>query len=353
MNDIREMMVNTAEKLFRDHCTKELLHDAEKGVWPQKLWDKIEDLGFTTVGVEEEAGGTGGTIGDALSILKVLGKYGVPLPLAESMIGNWLMSISGKNTLSGMLTIAPVNIEDSFLFEKSTGGWIISGRARNIPFGRYTNKLVIIGDTEEGVMIAPVDSRQCIFQEETNIAGEPRDQVTLEKVFVSSEDVGKLPAPIHDETLYRMGALTRVAMMSGSLEKILEMSITYSMERQQFGKHIAKFQAIQQQLAILSGEVEAAKTATAYLVERVDSEFFQKEIMLAKIQVSHSVGRATSIAHQIHGAMGTTDEYPLHYFTRRLWAWREEFGNETQWASKLGQYILDEGPNNYWSVVLS
>lgn len=353
MNDIREMIINTAEKIFRVHCTKEMLHDAEKGTWPQTLWKNIEELGFTTVGVDERDNGTGGTMGDALALLKMVGKYAVPLQLAETMMGNWLLSKSGMDIVNGPLTVAPVNREDLFHFDKSPDGWHLTGKAENIPFGRHASKIIIVGESEEGILVAAVDSNMCNFQEGTNIAGESRDQVRLENVFVTSEYVGHVPAPMHLETLYMWGALTRIAMMVGGLERILEMSVNYSMEREQFGKQIAKFQAVQQQLAVLAGEVEAAKIAGAYSVEFEDFEYKEKEIMMAKIRISQAVNKATAITHQIHGAMGITDEYPLHYYTRRLWSWREEFGNETQWAEELGNYIFDEGVENIWSVVLS
>ncbi|MGG1677224.1 acyl-CoA dehydrogenase family protein [Neobacillus sp. NRS-1170] len=353
MNDIREMMMNTAEKVFRDRCTKDLLHDAEKGLWPQGLWDIVEELGFTSLGVEEESGGTGGTLGDAFCVLHLAGKYGVPLPLAETLLGNWLLSKSGMFIEAGPLAIAPINRNDSFHFQKNEEGWLVTGEAQNIPFGRHSKKLIVIGTSEQGVLIAKIDSSQCHFQEGLGISCEPRDNVYMNKIQVSSWDAVPLPGKIHPESLYMCGALTRVALMAGSMERILEMSVNYSMERVQFGKPIAHFQAIQQQLAVLAGEVEAAKTASIYAYESENSEFMEKDIMMAKIRVSQAVGIVTSIAHQIHGAMGITDEYPLHYFTRRLWSWREEFGNESQWANQLGQYVLDKGADSFWSAVLS
>ena len=59
------------------------------------------------------------------------------------------------------------------------------------------------------------------------------------------------------------------------------------------------------------------------------------------------------IAHQVHGAMGFTREYPLQVFTRRLWTWRDDFGSETQWAEELGAMVAAGGADDYWACLTS
>ena len=59
-------------------------------------------------------------------------------------------------------------------------------------------------------------------------------------------------------------------------------------------------------------------------------------------------GTGAAIAHQVHGAMGFTYEHSLHHATRRLWAWREEFGNETHWATQLGHMVAARGADQLW-----
>ena len=57
------------------------------------------------------------------------------------------------------------------------------------------------------------------------------------------------------------------------------------------------------------------------------------------MRVGEAAGTGAAIAHQVHGAMGFTYEHSLHHATRRLWAWREEFGNEAVWATRLGRMV--------------
>ncbi|KZS73952.1 hypothetical protein A4G29_20040 [Mycobacterium kansasii] len=53
----------------------------------------------------------------------------------------------------------------------------------------------------------------------------------------------------------------------------------------------------------------------------------------------------TAVAHQTHGAIGMTKEHPLHYLTRRLWAWRDECGGHHRWAHRLGAALVARGPD--------
>jgi acyl-CoA dehydrogenase len=54
------------------------------------------------------------------------------------------------------------------------------------------------------------------------------------------------------------------------------------------------------------------------------------------------------LAHQVHGAIGTTREHPLHRLTLRLWSWRDDFGSERHWQQELGRLVLDSDP---WEVI--
>ena len=73
----------------------------------------------------------------------------------------------------------------------------------------------------------------------------------------------------------------------------------------------------------------------------------------AKIRCSEAVEVGTGIAHQVHGAIGFTDEHILHRFTLRLLSWRDEFGDETFWSLKLGELITAKGARELWPLLAS
>ena len=66
-------------------------------------------------------------------------------------------------------------------------------------------------------------------------------------------------------------------------------------------------------------------------------------VAVAKARVGEAAGKIVAVVHQVHGAMGFTREHPLHRSTRRLWAWRDEFGGEATWQKRLGAAALAAG----------
>jgi alkylation response protein AidB-like acyl-CoA dehydrogenase len=139
-------------------------------------------------------------------------------------------------------------------------------------------------------------------------------------------------------------------MMAGALERSLELSVQYAQQRAQFGRKIGQFQAIQQELARFGGETAvaiAAALSAAGVMERGGDALLA--VASAKIRTADAAREGALIAHQVHGAIGVTNEYALHHATLRLWAWREEFGNEAQWAMRLGARTQQHGPDPFWS----
>jgi len=119
-------------------------------------------------------------------------------------------------------------------------------------------------------------------------------------------------------------------------------------DRQQFGKPLASFQAIQQQLALFVEEAAAARMACVAAARAADRAHGAFELAAAKLRANQAAATATSVAHQVHGAIGFTREYDLQRFTRRLWAWKSEYGNDRHWALEIGARVTREGSDGYW-----
>jgi len=153
-------------------------------------------------------------------------------------------------------------------------------------------------------------------------------------------------ANVNDRDLY--AAMMLAAKMAGALNAALDLSVQYTRERQQFGKPLASFQAIQQQLAVFAEEAAAADMAAASAFRATDRGDAWFEIACAKLRANQAARISISIAHQVHGAMGFTAEYRLQHLTKRLWAWGSEHGNERYWADRIGARIAARGPENFW-----
>jgi acyl-CoA dehydrogenase len=187
-----------------------------------------------------------------------------------------------------------------------------------------------------------------------NLAGEPRDDVTVDRVVPAA---AVAPVPVGTgQTLRNRAALTRALLLAGALERVLDLTVRYASERQQFGRPLSAFQAIQQQVAELAAEVAATRGAVDAAVRRCASDGFAGSrswvaVAAAKVQAARAAGVAARIAHQVHGAIGFTEEHPLHLATTRLWAWRDEAGTQAEWAAELGTLVLTADAGHLWELL--
>jgi hypothetical protein len=152
---------------------------------------------------------------------------------------------------------------------------------------------------------------------------------------------------------FRAMALARAGQMAGAISAALTLSVEYTRQRQQFGKPLAAFQAIQQQLAVLAEEAAASRAAAAAASRAADRGEAVFEIASAKLRCNIAAGSAASIAHQVHGAIGFTMEYNLQKFTRPLWLWRSEYGNDRHWADIIGKLVASRGADGFWPGLTS
>jgi acyl-CoA dehydrogenase len=317
----------------------------ERGEWPRQLWEQLEENGLTSILVPESEGGFGGGWEDAGVLLFFAGAHSVPVPIAETVLTRLLLSRAGIDPPPGALAIA---CADRMKLERRTSGsWRIHGNALGVLWGGMVEHVVVARRDGAAYRLAlvhrsaiePIASRH-------DIAREP----TADLRFHDAEAIAV--ATVIDDP-FELGALTRAALMAGASNSILQQSVQYANDRRQFGKPIGKFQVIQHALATLANEAAAmncAALAACRAADRGDARF---EIAAAKLRANRAVSAITSIAHQVHGAIGFTAECRLHFATQRLWAWRSQYGNDRYWAARLGDAALRHGSNGLWPHLTS
>ncbi|HET6526129.1 acyl-CoA dehydrogenase family protein [Sphingopyxis sp.] len=151
-------------------------------------------------------------------------------------------------------------------------------------------------------------------------------------------------------------AAATVSLMAGAMGQALALSIDHVNMRQQFGRPLGKFQAVQQSLAVMACEVRAVDAAAAALAARLDAVDLDPsaagfEIAAAKLRANRAVGVVTAVAHQVHGAIGFTEEYDLHRVTIPLMRWRGTHGNDAHWAQILGRQVAGFGGRGLWEAM--
>jgi acyl-CoA dehydrogenase len=346
MNDKTDhIIVDTATRIFQDLCEPNTVNEAEQGVWPKALWNALEESGLTLTWVPEELGGAGAALADGFAVLRAAGRFAAPVPLAETLMAGWLLTRAGISVPGGPLTVAPVHADGRIML---TADGTLSGRARRVPFARNAGHIAVLARRGTEAVVALVAATGLPISQSMSLAGEPRDDVS----FDGAAPEAVRPGAVDQDLLVCLGAAVRLQQMAGALEKILEQSVQYALDRSQFGRPIAKFQAVQHNLAMLAGEVAAASAAADAAAEAcARPEIAIGEIAIAKVRGGEAAGNGAAIAHQVHGAMGFTYEHSLHHATRRLWAWREEFGNEAVWAARLGRMVAERGADELWPFI--
>ncbi|WP_181170211.1 MULTISPECIES: acyl-CoA dehydrogenase family protein [unclassified Mesorhizobium] len=329
------MILDTAEKIFTRNANV-----LSPGTFDVVHWTEVEASGFTLALLAEEAGGFGLSAGDATSILRVSAKHASRLPLAETMLANWLLADSGLPIANGVTTIALV---DALPSENCR-----SVVATRVPWARASGAVVVVAlDGRIGSFDSPR-----IVAHGMNFAGEARDDIEL----VWSEEISKAKAPRRFETYLALCALLRVIGLAGSAEAALKLSVEYANDRVQFGRPIGRNQVIQHQLAIMASHVAASTAAadmaaTAFPLVLTDEDRFKTIVASAKIRAGEAAGICASIAHQVHGAIGITEEYRLHNLTKQLWSWRDEYGNEAFWSEVLADQMLSMKTPSPWQFL--
>ncbi len=352
IRDETRMLLESMERLFQDKCTKKVVDAAEQGAFASELWQAVSETGVPLAALPESAGGADAEWSDLYAVLRVAGRHSAPLPLAETMLAGWIAAAAGLELSDGPTTVGPVRAGDTLKLERDGNGWRLSGRASRLPYARSAQRIVLLADGPGGEMAVSLDGPDCAeVAKARNIAGEARDTLTFNGVRLSADAAAPIGGGTTRAALYRRGALGRATMMSGALERALELAVTYAQERQQFGRPISKFQAVQQNLAVLAGQTAAAVAAANVGIDALSRGDPQAEdfyVAVAKTRVGEAATLACEIAHQVHGAIGFTQEYALQLSTRRLWSWREEFGADPEWAARLGAFICGRGADRLW-----
>ena len=347
------LIVEMAERLFRDLADPQTVNAATDDRWREALWAALEETELTRAWSDEAHGGAQASARDVMALAHLCGRYALSVPLVETLLAGHLLSRAGLALPPGAATIAPANLKASPTYSETAG---LAGAVGMVPFmGAVAWLAVLAADDEGRAVVCLVPASAITVDPELGLGGDP--QAKLQFDGVRPETVGVLPPAAPPDLLVLAGAALRAGQMAGALEALVEIATTYAGERVAFGRPIAKFQAIQHALARLAGEAAAAVTAAkacAWTLEPRGKPHSTPilPVAAAKIRVGEAAAVGAGIAHQTLGAMGFTGEHILHRFTHRLWAWRDDFGSEAEWALRLGRERLARGVNDYWPALV-
>ena len=341
MSELRNILEDSVNRLFSDQLDWSALEKHEKNGWPADLWAHVTEQGMDKVLAREEAGGMSGSWSDAYPIIRACGRYAVPVPLPETILAHWIAAQSNQDLREGVPSIF------------SKGCTLKNGKLvlanEGLPWGGQADFL--IGIINGDVVIA--DTKNAVVNPQKNLGRDDRDTLSGELDILAT-----YPTVLDDDTVHWLGALLRSAQIAGASAAALDLAVQYAGDREQFGRSLSKFQAIQHHLADLAGLVASVDAIAITAFARLDSAGISGghrnarfEIAAAKCRASEAVEKITRISHQIHGAIGFTYEYGLHFVTRRLWAWRSEYGGVSEWGENLGRIAVEAGGDKIWPII--
>jgi acyl-CoA dehydrogenase len=347
------IVAEAAEKIFADLADPQTVNSAKDDGWKRDLWSALEENGLTLPWVSEEHGGSAASLAEGFEVLSASGRFALGVPLAETMLAGWLLSEGNLASPQGRMSLAPVHPKDRITLNADG---TLKGRARNVPFAREAVHFAVLAHGPKGPVVALVKASDCRREEDVNLASEPLDAVIFDKV--TPLKTGDAPKGFSQTSLMLMGCVARALQIAGALQYMLTRSVNYAQERVAFEKKISKFQAVQHNLARLAGEAAAAQAASGSAADTLihadswnDAVFL--EAVAAKIRCAEAATTGSAIAHQVHGAIGFTEEHVLHRFSLRALGWRDDFGNESYWAVELGNMVCSRGADDLWPLVAS
>jgi acyl-CoA dehydrogenase len=353
MNDLDQMLNDSAVRLFADLFPREEHEKNERGEWLAKAWQTLAETGLSAAASMEAEDSPRGLPLASLGLLaRQAGGFNVPLPLVETYLAQRALLRAGiEFAEDAPLSLSTFCEGEPLMAQPCAGGYAVTGSARRVPWGRHLAGVVVAiqSGKETGVALLPPAKR---FEHKTNFAGEPRDALLYDGEVVPTGCValGGQAASAQEQWVEE-GALLRGAQITGALRRVLETTVQYATERVQFGRPIGKFQAIQHQIAEMAAQVASATMAVDSALMAQSTGRASILAALAKIRASEAATLACEIAHQVHGAMGFTHEHHLHLSTRRLMSWRDEFGSDAHWSAWAGEQLAGLDGESLWLFI--
>lgn len=303
-----------------------------------ELWATAGELGLVRLTGSEESGGSGAGWPEAAELLRAAAGHGVAAPFAEhDLLACWLLETAGLPVDEARRTACLLDGD---------------GAAVRVPWAAVSSRVVVAWRDGVDFRVADTPTASLRLTSGSNTAGEPRDNISV--------DIATLDGtPVSDAVIRQWmlrAALIRAIQVCAVLDRILESSVAHAGERTQFGRPLAKFQAVQNLVADIAAEAALARAATdSALAEAVRSEWssagLEFAVAVARSCAGHAASTVVRNAHQVHGAIGTTREHRLHEFTKPALAWRSEFGSVQYWDAHLTDLASAAGPSGLWGLV--
>lgn len=301
-------------------------------------WSLLTELGMHRLTAAEDRGGSGASWPEFAALASAMAGAAAGVPLVETDLADLLLAAAG---LPGGPELRTVARPDA------------AGVAPAVGYGRDAAAVVALWQDGPRWRVADVPSQRLVVEPGRDLAGSPSDRVTfdlgdLAGGLVVGEDVARQ---------FRLrGALGRCAQISGGLQRMLDLVLEHVGDREQFGRPIGRFQAVQHLVCDIAGEAALAAAATDTAVAVVAEQGWDGPgtlfaVSVAKSCAGHAAATAVRAAHQVTGAIGTTLEHELHLLTKPILARRNDFGSVDEYDGILTDLAAGAGRGRLFELI--
>jgi alkylation response protein AidB-like acyl-CoA dehydrogenase len=370
----QEMLRQSARQFLETECAMTYVRkmmDDDTG-YSAAQWKKMADLGWTGLIFSEEQGGAGLNMVDLVVVLEEMGRVVMPGPFfATVILGGLAVDLAGtaaqkKKYLPGIcdgtLKATLAQVEESGRWDaegitlpakKDGSTYTLSGTKLFVHDAHNADLLIVPARTKgkgtKGITLFLVDTKQ---QGVTVTLLKTMDQtrklceVSFDNVQVGKDGIlGKADKGwVLLDRLVDRAKVALCAEMCGGAQKVLEISVAYAKVREQFGRPIGSFQAIQHKCANMMVQVESAKSATYYAAWAVANDVPEAHLAacMAKAYCSDAYRMVSGEGIQIHGGIGFTWEHDMHLYFKRAKGSEVTFGDATWNRELVAQEVLDK-----------
>jgi 3-oxocholest-4-en-26-oyl-CoA dehydrogenase beta subunit len=359
----QETIAKLARELFERRATPERLTELETGQtrYDAALWQELAAADLLGAGLPEGVGGTGGGFVELGVLLAEVGWSVAPVPAYATLVlgadpiarhgspeqrQRFLPDVvAGKRILSAGLQEPGRSdpTRPATTVRRDGPNWRLDGVKELVPAAQLADTVLIPATTDEGevnLFLLACDARGVEIRPVATTNREPHADVFIDGAIVSAAD--RLNGSV--ASLYTRALVALCAIQLGVAERALQIAAEYTSGREQFGRPIGSFQAVQQRLADAFIDVEAIRWTTwhaAWLI--ANGRAADRAARIAKFWAADAGARVASTAQQVHGGIGIDTTYPLHrYF---LWAKLNELtlGCATAQLAGIGSTYTSEG----------
>jgi len=359
LNDTQAMLRESLARWLADHWSDEIRARtlAATAAEPPPWRAFARDLGLLGAGIDEAAGGLGGTLVDQLVIMETLGSSLAAEPYLSSVVigggvfrrdpgamarrmlgriveGSAVIAFAGSEPLSRH---DPADVRTRLV--AGGDGFRLEGRKSVVTNAPWATELLVsarcdgaAGDAQ-GLSLAciPADAPGLRRHDYRTVDGGVASEIEFDGVPVQAGqligppgEAGPLLSQVMDEA-----TLAVCAEAVGVMRRLLRDTLGYVRERRQFGEPIASFQALQHRLADMQLALQQAASLTAAVADQMDGPAVARAaaVSSAKVMVSRACRIVGQGAVQLHGGMGMTEELALGHYVRRATRIEQMFGS--------------------------